>query len=47
MCDLDVVQHINILLLHWLGHIVVIEDDVQMRGVFDAGIGGRQPRKIM
>ena len=40
--DMGVVQHINILWLRWLGHVVRMEEDAPMRLVFDAGIYGSQ-----
>ena len=41
--DIDVVQRINIQRLHWLGHVVRMEEDAPERRVVDAGIcGSRQ-----
>ena len=42
--DMDVVQHINIQRLRWLGHVVRMEEDAPARRVFDAGICGSRRR---
>ena len=35
---IDVVQRTNIQWLHWLGHIIEMEEDAPARRVFDEGI---------
>ena len=38
--DIDVVQHINIQRLHWLGQVVRMEEDAPARRILDAVICG-------
>ena len=40
--DMNVVQRINIQRLHWLRHVVRMEEDAPARRVFDAVVYGRE-----
>ena len=39
---LDVAKRINIQRLHWLGHVVRMDEDVLSRRMFDAVVGGHR-----
>ena len=43
--DIDVVQRINIQRLHWLGHVIRIEEDAPTRRIFNAAICGSRRRE--